>query len=83
MNRNRESVFKMTPTEEKVLALFRSGMSHEEIAAHLGWGVKSYCGRMIAEAAEKERQQGIIDKKASGISSLATARGTIRMKGTK
>ena len=86
MKTARASVFKLTPTEVRVLVMMRQGMKRKEIATALGWKSSSKNGRigsMCVEAAEKERLMNIVDKPTHGRSSLSRARGEIRMQGTK
>jgi len=77
--------FTLTETEEKVLALKRSGLSHREIAVAMGWNSSDgrAIGIMTSKAVEKDRQRRIIDKGHGEGSSLSKARGNVRMEGTK
>lgn len=79
--------FALTPTEAKVLALVRSGLTHAEIERllghkpHRGMSV----GALVGAAVDKERLASAIfnDGERGEGSSLSKARGAVRMKGTK
>lgn len=66
------TAFRLTPTEERVLAMIGIGMNHAEIAAALGW---HRAGTIISSATEKARIMRLKDMKPKNATSLLKARG--------
>jgi hypothetical protein len=77
---SRAHVFEFTEHERRIIALRDSGLSLKEICATLGiTGV----GHKMQVIMEKERLARFAEPKSGEHSSLATARGKVRMEGTR
>lgn len=81
--RNAKGPFLLTAAEDRALKMVRAGMTHREIAEALGLRSITCANQTIYTAIGKERCMALDDRLKCGISSLATARGAIRMDGTK
>lgn len=74
--------FILTPQEKRCADLMEQGKNAVEIMRELGT-CSSRMGYLISTTTEKVRLQKIQDKRFYGTSSLAKARGSKRMVGTK
>lgn len=86
MKRRPKIPFTLTPMENRVLELYRAGLSLADVAELLGVksGAKSL-GKIAVNAVEKDRLRLYIEQSSrkTGVSSLSKARGHERMEGTK
>lgn len=80
--RDPKNPFMLTPTEERVLVMLRAGMTQRQMCNELG---RPYPGSQVevGRVVEKDRLRKLHDDRRGQGSSLATARGAIRMKGTR
>lgn len=71
--KDNKTTFKLTPTERRVLDLYRSGMSYREIENSLGR--KLCASSVLVSAIDKERAQALDDRRGRQDTSLKRSRG--------
>lgn len=78
------TAFELTPTEQRILSLMRSGNNYKKIASMLG--ISHHGASNMAKLASEKQYAAIASAsqgRKSGLTSLSKARGSVRMDGTK